>query len=142
VLRAQFRDPAAILAHPWMRERLDFSQPMGVLLLGMLDYTRDDERLRRALEEIMAALAPGSLVLVLHYLDFPEPHVGEIVQSLLGDNKAEFTPRPIEKIEDLMAGYEFLPPGLVRITAWHPDGKGPGKDMEERCHIVGGVIVK
>jgi hypothetical protein len=142
VLRAQFRDPGTILAHPWMRERLDFSEPMGVLLLGMLDYTQDDERLRRALQEIMAALAPGSLVLVLHYLDFPAPRVGEIVQSLLGDNKAEFTPRSMEKIEELVADYEFLPPGLVRITSWHPDGKGPGKDMEERCHIVGGVMLK
>ncbi|HET9168300.1 MAG TPA: SAM-dependent methyltransferase [Actinospica sp.] len=140
VLRAQFRDPAPILAHEWMRDRLDYSEPMGVLLLGMLDYTRDDARLRRALEEIMDVLAPGSLVLVLQYLDFPEPRVGEIVQSLLGENKAEFTPRSMERIEALVEGYEFLPPGLVRITAWHPDGKGPGSDLEERCHIVGGVI--
>ncbi|HWG25822.1 SAM-dependent methyltransferase [Actinospica sp.] len=142
VLQAQFRDPAQILAHPWLRERLDFSEPMGVLLLGMLDYTRDDARLKRALEEIMEALAPGSLVLVLHYLEFPIPRVGEIVQSLLGDNKAEFTPRSMETIEEMVAAYEFLPPGLVRITSWNPDGHGPGQDMEERCHIVGGVIVK
>lgn len=142
VLRAQFRDPGPILAHPWLRERLDFSEPVGVLLLGMLDYTRDDARLKAALDEIMAALAPGSLVLVLHYLEFPVAAVGEIVQSVLGDNKAEFTPRPLEKIEQMLAAHEFLPPGLVRITAWHPDGVGPGQDMEERCHIVGGVMVK
>lgn len=142
VLRGQFRDPAQILAFPWLRERLDFNEPMGVLLLGMLDYTQDDARLRRAIEEIMEALAPGSLVLVLHYLDFPVARVGEIVQSLLGDNKAEFTPRPLEKIEEILDGYEFLPPGLVRITSWQPDGLGPGQDMEERCHIVGGVMIK
>jgi S-adenosyl methyltransferase len=142
VLRAQFRDPAAILEYPWLRERLDFSEPMGVLLLGMLDYTRDDGRLKLALDQIMEALAPGSLVLVLHYLEFPSPRVGELVQSLLGDNKAEFTPRPLEKIEEMVADYEFLPPGLVRITSWHPDGHGPGRDLEERCHIVGGVMEK
>jgi hypothetical protein len=142
VMRAQFRDPEQLLEHQWLRERLDFAEPMGVLLLGMLDYTRDDDRLRRALDQILTALAPGSLVLVLHYLDFPEPRVGELVQSLLGDNKAEFTPRALETIEEMLGGYEFLPPGLVRITSWQPDGQGPGQDMEERCHIVGGVIVK
>jgi len=142
VLRAEFRDPEPILAYPWLRDRLDFTAPMGVLLLGMLDYTRDDARLNRALEQIMAALAPGSLVVVLQYLEFPEPDVGEIVQSLLGENKAEFTPRSQEDVDALMGRYEFLPPGLVRITSWHPDGQGPGPDMEERCHIVGGVMVK
>ena len=142
VMRAQFRDPEAILAHEWLHDRLDFDEPIGVLLLGMLDYTRDDERLRRALEQIIGALAPGSLVVVLQYLDFPDPRVGDIVQAVLGDNKAEFTPRSMERIEDLVAGYEFLPPGLVRITSWHPDGTGPGADLEQRCHIVGGVIVK
>jgi hypothetical protein len=142
VLRAEFRDPGPVLAHPWLRERLDFDAPLGVLLLGMLDYTRDDARLRRALEEIMDALAPGSLVVILQYLDFPDPRVGEIVQSLLGDNKAEFTPRSTARIRALVDGYEFLPPGLVRITSWQPDGTGPGQDLEERCHIVGGVMVK
>jgi S-adenosyl methyltransferase len=142
VLRGQFRDPEPILEHEWLRERLDFAEPVGVLLLGMLDYTRDDERLRHALELIMDTLAPGSLVVVLQYLDFPDPRVGEIVQAMLGDNKAEFTPRSMRRIEALVDGYEFLPPGLVRITSWHPDGTGPGADLEERCHIVGGVIIK
>jgi hypothetical protein len=142
VMRAEFRDPEQVLAQPWLRERLDFTTPIGVLLLGMLDYTRDDARLRRALEQILDALAPGSPVVVLQYLDFPDPRVGEIVQSLLGDNKAEFTPRSPERIDALLDGFEFLPPGLVRITSWQPDGSGPGRDLEERCHIVGGVLIK
>jgi hypothetical protein len=142
VLRAEFRDPEPVLAHPWLRARLDFDAPLGVLLLGMLDYTRDDARLRRAIEQIMDALAPGSLVVVLQYLDFPDPRVGEIVQSLLGDNRAEFTTRSPARINALLEGYEFQPPGLVRITSWQPDGTGPGRDLEDRCHIVGGVIVK
>lgn len=142
VLRAEFRDPAEVLRHPWLRERLDFDRPMGVLLLGMLDYTKDDTRLRRALREIMAALAPGSLVVILQYLDFPDPRVGDIVQGLLGSNRAEFTPRSLPRIRALVDEYEFLPPGLVRLTSWYPDGSGPGQDLEERCHIVGGVIVK
>jgi hypothetical protein len=142
VLRGQFRDPAAVLAHPWLRAKLDLDRPLGVLLLGMLDYTRDDTRLREALATLLDALAPGSLVAVMQYLDFPDPVVGDLVQSLLGDNLAEFTPRSAERIARVLDAWEFVPPGLVRLTSWRPDGDGPGEDMQERCHILGGVIIK
>lgn len=142
VMRGEFRDPERVLTHPWLHGKIDFGRPIGVLLFGMLDYTRDDKRLRHALQTIMEVLVPGSLIAVMHYLDFPDAEVGELVQSMLGENLAEFTPRPPERIERLLAGYEFLDPGLVRLTDWHPDGDGPGADMHERCHIVGGVIVK
>lgn len=142
VMRGEFREPERVLTHPWLHGKIDFGRPIGVLLFGMLDYTRDDKRLRHALQTVMAALVPGSLIAVMHYLDFPDPSVGDLVQAMLGENLAEFTPRPRERIDQLLAGYEFLDPGLVRLTDWHPDGDGPGADMHERCHIVGGVIVK
>jgi hypothetical protein len=142
VMRGEFRDPAPVLSHPWLRAKIDFSRPLGVLLFGMLDYTRSDTRLRRALETIMDALVPGSLIAVMQYLDFPDPEVAELVHALLGNNLAEFTTRSPERIERLLRGYEFVAPGLVRLTDWHPDGDGPGSDMHDRCHILGGVISK
>ena len=142
VMRGEFRDPYPVLTHPWLHGKIDFSRPVGVLLLGMLDYTRSDVRLRRALESITDTLVPGSLVVVMQYLDFPDDAVGEVVEALLGENQAEFTPRSREQIDQLLEGFEFLPPGLVRLTDWHPDGNGPGADLQDRCHIVGGVIIK
>ncbi len=142
VMRGEFRDPGPVLTHPWLREKIDFSRPVGVLLLGMLDYTRSDVRLRRALESVMDALRPGSLVVVMQYLDFPDAAVGEQVLAMLGENQAEFTPRSLEQLEPLLEGFEFVEPGLVRLTDWHPDGVGPGADLQDRCHIVGGVIIK
>lgn len=140
VMRGEFRDPAPVLAHPWLRGKLDFTRPIGVLLLGMLDYTRSDTRLRRALETITAELVPGSLVVLMHYLDFPDPAVGELVQSLLGENLAEFTTRSREQLDRLLEGYHILPPGLVPLTDWYPNDDGPGTEMHDRCHILGGVI--
>jgi hypothetical protein len=142
VMRGEFRDPERVLAHPWLREKLDLGRPLGVLLFGMLDYTRDDARLRHALRTVLDALAPGSLIAVMQYLDFSDELLGELVQSLLGRNLAEFTPRTRERIDRLLDGFEFLPPGLVRLTDWRPDGDGPGAELQERCQIVGGVIVK
>lgn len=146
VLLGEFRDPEPILDGPWLRDRLDFDEPMGVMLLGMLDYTADDERLRRALQQIVGALAPGSLVVILQYLDLVSPGADEAVLTALGDNPAQFTTRSMERLGRVVEGFEFLEPGLVQVTDWHPDGNGPGEEpgdeLAERCRLAGGVIIR
>lgn len=137
----EWRDPAPILASPRLHELLDFSKPMGVLLMGVSDYTLSTPRARQGLVEIMAALAPGSLVVTLHHLEFP-PEVGKAVFAALGDNAAQFTPRPEYEIEALFEGFDFVEPGLVRATEWRPDGGGPGHDLAERCDKMAGVLIK
>jgi S-adenosyl methyltransferase len=137
----EFRDPAPIMASPRLRELLDFSRPMGVLLVGMVDYTLSTERVRQAIVDIMEALAPGSLVVILHHLEFP-PEIGRAVLGAMGDNPAQFRPRSEQDVAALFEGFEFLPPGLVRATEWMPDGNGPGHDLAERCDKMGGVLIK
>jgi hypothetical protein len=137
----EFRDPAPLIASPRLTELLDFGQPMGVLLVGALDYTLDADRARTAVHDVMAALAPGSLVAILHHIAFP-PEIGEAVMAAMGDNPAQFCAREIEEIESFFKGYEFVPPGLVRATSWKPDGRGPGHDLEERCDKLAGVLIK
>jgi hypothetical protein len=137
----EWRDPAPILASARLRELLDFSRPMGVLLFGMVDYTLSTPRVRQALLDIMASLAPGSLVVTLHHLEFP-PEIGRAVLGAMGENPAQFAPRSEQDVAALFEGFEFVPPGLVRATEWMPDGKGPGHDLAERCDKLGGVLIK
>jgi hypothetical protein len=137
----EFRDPAPILAAPRLRELLDFSRPMGVLLIGMLDYTLSAPRVRQAVIDIMAALAPGSLVVTLHHLEFPL-EIGTAVLGAMGENPAQFSPRSELEVTELFEGFEFVPPGLVRATSWKPDGRGPGHELGERCDKLGGVLIK
>ncbi|HET9167869.1 MAG TPA: SAM-dependent methyltransferase [Actinospica sp.] len=137
----EFRDPAPILASARLGELLDFSRPVGVMLIGMLDYTLSAKRARQAVVDIMDALAPGSLVVTLHHLEFP-PEIGRAVLGAMGENPAQFTPRSQDEVAALFEGFEFQPPGLVRATEWRPDGRGPGHDLAERCDKLGGVLVK
>ena len=137
----EWRDPAPILASPRLRELLDFSRPVGVMLVGSVDYTLSTERARQAVVDIMEALAPGSLVVVLHHLEFP-PEIGRAVLGAMGDNPAQFRPRSEQEVAALFEDFEFVPPGLVRATEWMPDGGGPGHDLTERCDKMGGVLIK
>jgi S-adenosyl methyltransferase len=141
-LWADFREPAPILANPWLTERIDLSRPVGLLLLGMLDFFADEEQLVRALAELKAALAPGSMVVMVHLLEGTDLSATErALRESLGNNPLQYTPRPIERVRELVADFEFVDPGFVRCTSWRPDGRGPGQDLEERCAVAGGVAI-
>jgi S-adenosyl methyltransferase len=141
-LWADFREPAPILANPWLAERIDLSKPVGLLLLGMLDFIADEEQAVRALAELKAALAPGSMVVLVHLLLGTDGSATELaLRESLGSNPLQYTPRTLERVRELVDGFEFVEPGFVRCTSWRPDGRGPGPDLEERCAVAGGVAI-
>ena len=141
-LWADFRQPAPVLANPWLRERIDLSRPVGLLLLGMLDFIADDDQLVRALAELRAALAPGSMVVMVHLLDGTDASATErALRESLGNNPFQYTPRPLERVRELVSEFEFVDPGFVPCTSWRPDGEGPGPELEERCAVAGGVAI-
>lgn len=137
---ADFRDPATVLEDPWLNERIDLSKPVGLLLLGMLDFIADEDRLGRALAVLRAALAPGSMVVMVHLLEGTDPSATEraLRESLRG-NPFQYTPRPLARVRQLVSEFAFVDPGFVPCTSWRPDGSGPGRELEARCAVAGGV---
>ncbi|MBR7839493.1 SAM-dependent methyltransferase, partial [Actinospica durhamensis] len=136
---ADFREPGPVLRGPWLKEKLDLRRPVGVLLVGMLDCIADDARLTLALAELRDVLAPGSLVVIQHTLDYPARGAARKTRELLGHNPFQFTTRPLPRVRELVSGFRFVEPGFVPCTAWRPDGVGPGRELEARCPVAGGV---
>lgn len=142
VVGGNFRDPERILGTPQVAERLDLDEPVGLLLFGMLDYIASDRRARRGLDFLMDRVPVGSMAALFHIIEVESEEVNNALDQALAQDEIELTPRSAEHVKELVAGYYFMPPGLVPITDWHPDGNGPGPDLAKRTAALGGVILK
>jgi hypothetical protein len=115
-------DPAALLAEPDVRNGLDWHQPVGLLLCGILHYILDEGKPGDIVDALYRALPAGSYVFIHHMLDSDDP--GSVMlqtemQRSLGRTKF----RTFAEINELFAGLELVEPGVVLVPDWRP---GPG----------------
>src|SRR5690606_11713153 len=67
VISADIREPASILEDPKVREYIDFSEPVGLLMLGILHHFHDDEDPGAISAAYRDALVSGSHVGISHF---------------------------------------------------------------------------
>lgn len=66
VIQGDLRDPASILAHPDVRDLIDFGQPMGLLLTAVVHFVADEHDPAALVRRLVGALAPGSYMALSH----------------------------------------------------------------------------
>jgi hypothetical protein len=66
VVQADLRDPASLLRHPDITTHLDFSRPVGLILVNVLHWLTDDDHPRDILAVLRDALVPGSFLVLTH----------------------------------------------------------------------------
>ena len=121
---ADLREPEKILASPVTRETLDFSRPVGLLLVGILQFIRDEDHPEQIISTLLGALPPGSYVAASH--GTAEYMVGEGTASgVVGAYQRGgvlLTDRDSSRFADLVfAGLELVPPGVVLTSDWRPE---------------------
>jgi SAM-dependent methyltransferase len=120
VADGDLRDPAGILAHPDVRQYLDWDRPIGLLLCGILHYILDEEDPAELMATFYRALAPGSYVFIHHLLDNDDPAAATLqAQMRSGLGRAQF--RTLAQVRDLFDGLELVEPGLVLVPDWRPE---------------------
>jgi SAM-dependent methyltransferase len=139
-IQADLREPQAILGDPELRETLDLSEPVALVLIGVVHHLRDEDDPRRIVATLMEPLAPGSyLVLSQSTPDFdPEAMAGLAAASEQGG--IPNVPRSFADTAAFFAGLEMVEPGLVPLADWRPD---PGAEQPSvTIHAYGGVARK
>jgi hypothetical protein len=144
VVQADLREPDTILGHPDVKARIDFTQPVGLLLLAILHFIPDEERPADIVARLRAPLVPGS------YLAISHGHAGEVTQdvedrvrSAYGRTGAgDIIPRGAGEVAEFFRGTELVGPGLVQVADWRPDAEPFRSDMSRPGFLaaVGRVV--
>jgi hypothetical protein len=115
------RHPAAITADPAIRDLLRFDQPVAVLLIAILHFIADKDDPARIVSELMAAVPPGSCLVISHLTADHYTHA-EKVAEVYEDTAPGLHLRSKAAVEALFNGFPLLSPGeLAYAGDWRPD---------------------
>jgi O-methyltransferase involved in polyketide biosynthesis len=125
-VQADLRDPQSILSGPAVREVLDFSQPVALMLVAVLHFVPDEFAPAQLLATLTGALPPGSYLVASHITAEHDP-VGPAAGARA--YRAAGLPAQLrdsgEFAQLAFAGLDLVPPGVVLVSEWRPDGSAP-----------------
>jgi S-adenosyl methyltransferase len=109
---------------------LDLSQPVAVMLMGVMHLISDEDDPSGIVARLMSAVSPGSYLAMSHpAADIDADAMADAQQR---QNQAQAEPvtfRRRDQVERFFDGLEMVEPGLVRAPEWRPDllaGANPG----------------
>jgi SAM-dependent methyltransferase len=119
VITADLLDPPGILDHPEIDGFLDFSRPIGLVLLAIVHHLLDEEDPLGVVNAYKDRLAPGSHLFISHFSNaFPEARaLEEVLIQALGRGQL----RSEAEITAFFDGFDLLEPGVVPPPLWRPD---------------------
>ncbi|MER8014105.1 SAM-dependent methyltransferase [Streptomyces griseoluteus] len=131
VVAADLRKPREILTSPEVARLIDLDRPVALLLVAVLHFLEDADEPHRAVAELRAALAPGSLLILTHasYEGIPLPEErAEGAVDVYRDIRNPLVMRSREEIARFFDGFGLLDPGLVHLPDWRPESAREDED--------------
>jgi S-adenosyl methyltransferase len=123
VVEGDLRDPQAILASGTTRSLIDFSKPVGLLLMVVLHFIADADEPWRIVATLRDALAPGSYLVLGHATyEGGRPAAARATEQLYNASVATALHlRSRAEIAAFFDGFHLVDPGLVYAPHWRPD---------------------
>ncbi len=128
-VQADLREPDTILQEA--ARTLDFTQPVGLMLLGILNFITDADEARAIVDRLMDALPSGSHLVISH--PTAEVDAEAIKATMRLWNKRGAAPIVARSRQELIRffdGQELVEPGVVSCSLWRPEGTELGVPVE------------
>ena len=119
---ADMRDPGRILSDPHLRRTLDFSQPVALLLFGILHFIPEEDDPYRLVARLMSALPTGSYLAAQHPSADHYPG-GISPATAYGQAGIPYRNRTREEFSRCFTGLELVPPGIGLASRWRAENE-------------------
>jgi len=118
---ADLRDPDAILANPKLRDTLDFSRPVVLILASILHFVSDTEDPYDIVARLVGPLPRGSYLAIAHASsDYFTP---EQTAGVAAGKFGNFHARSEAEFARFFEGFELVPPGITSVAQWRADAE-------------------
>ena len=136
-IHADARNPAELLVNPTLTEVIDFTQPVAILLIGILHFIPDDQDPRKMIDTLLGAVPAGSYLAISHGTPDYAPEMGDAVQAAYQASSMPCRVRTAPEVMTLLDGVQLVDPGLVLLAEWRPDGAVPRNRQQITYAAVG-----
>jgi S-adenosyl methyltransferase len=120
-------------------DTLDFGEPVGVMLIGILHCIPDEDNPADLIGQLMDAVPAGSYLAISHPSNDINPDIRRLSSRLNELMPIKLTFRSRDQVASLFGGLDLVDPGLVRIPDWRPDAEA---DRANPAAVWGGVARK
>ncbi len=132
---ADLRDPDHVLQEA--AGTLDFSQPVAIMLMGILGHIADDDQAQSIVKRLVAAVPSGSYLAMNDGTDTSE----EVVEAARIWNQSAnptYHLRGPDRIARFFDGLALVEPGVVSPPRWHPDPSPAGlpAEIDSACGVA------
>ena len=131
---ADLRDPDKVLREA--ARTLDLTQPVALMLMGILGHISDDDTARSIIQRFVGALPSGSYLACYDGSD-TSPEVVEAARIWNQSANPTYHLRSPDRIASFFDGLDLVAPGVVSVTRWRPDpgeGEVPA-EIDQYCGV-------
>jgi S-adenosyl methyltransferase len=118
-VQADVRDPRDIIAGA--ADTLDFTQPVAILLLGVLEYIPGTDEMRGIIRQLLSSAAAGSYLVISSLTAEAGTAVGEAAAIWNAHGAPAIRMRTGAELTGCFDGLDVIAPGLVSCSRWRPD---------------------
>ena len=125
VILGDLRDPEGILGDPGLRELIDFAEPTGLLMTGVMMFVADGSDPWGLVGRYVRELAPGSYLSLSHLSDdHKSPRAVQGFRTVFDTATEQLYFRSKAEVERFFTGLELVPPyegaqpGLSYAAIW------------------------
>jgi hypothetical protein len=130
-VEADVRDPDTILRQA--ADALDFSQPVALVMLGIMGQLPDSDDPHALARRYLAALPAGSYLALCDGTS-ASPALNQAIAAYNQNSASSYHLRTPEQVEAFFDGLTIMAPGMVPASTWRSDS---GTDADADATICG-----